>query len=121
SLENLDGRGLAGAIGSQEPEDLAARDREVDAAQRLVVSVALAKAGDGDRGQSSTSTTAPAANEVSRPASSSTISLQSGWCPTTITVSPRPATSSRTAAAVAPGARRSSASGSRPAGRAISE
>src|SRR5262249_3261837 len=54
------------------------------------LSVALSEAGDGDRGQSSTSTTAPGSNLTFRPESASTISLQSGWCPTTTTVPPRP-------------------------------
>src|SRR5262249_1453299 len=75
ALADLDGRRLARPVRA---DPLAGGDGEVETGERLVVSVALAKACDGDRGQSSTSTTAPGAKEVSRPASSSTISLQSG-------------------------------------------
>ena len=38
ALEHLDGGRLAGAVGPQQAEDLAARDREVDPAQRRLVS-----------------------------------------------------------------------------------
>ena len=41
ALEDLDRRRLAGAVGAEEGEDLAAADLEVDAADRLVIAVAL--------------------------------------------------------------------------------
>src|SRR4051794_23915682 len=43
ALEHLDGRRLAGAVGAEEPEDLAAGDLEVHAAHRLVAAVGLAQ------------------------------------------------------------------------------
>src|SRR3984885_4087457 len=44
AFEDLDGRRLAGAVGTEEGEDLAAAHLEVDPANRLLVSVALAQA-----------------------------------------------------------------------------
>ena len=43
ALEDLHRRGLAGAVGAEQPEHLAAAHRDVDAAHRLVVAVALAQ------------------------------------------------------------------------------
>src|SRR5205823_4994151 len=95
ALEDLDGRRLARAVRAEQGEDLAGLDREVDPAERLVVAVALPEARHDDGRHSSSSCTAPGANETSRPVSASTISLQSGWCATATTVPPRSATASR--------------------------
>ena len=46
-LEDLDGRGLAGAVRAEQGEDLAAGDLEVDAADRGDVPVALAQVPSG--------------------------------------------------------------------------
>ena len=51
ALEDLDGRRLAGAVGAEQPEDLAAGDLEVDAAHRLELAVGLAQVADEDRGR----------------------------------------------------------------------
>ena len=48
ALEDLDGRRLAGAVGPEEREDLAAADLEVDPADGLVVAVALVQRPDRD-------------------------------------------------------------------------
>ena len=49
ALEDLDGRGLAGAVRAEQPEDLADRHLEVDSTHRLERAVGLAQAPDGDR------------------------------------------------------------------------
>src|SRR5581483_800944 len=120
ALENLDRRRLARAVRTEQAEHLAALDREFDAAQRFVVAVPLAQPGNRDGAHSSTSSTPAGAKLTSRPVSARTISLQSGWWPTATTVSPRPVVASRRPAAVAPGARRSSASAATPHARPIS-
>src|SRR5687767_993395 len=48
ALEDLDGRGLAGAVGAQQAEDLARSDVEVDAGDGLDVAVALGQAANPD-------------------------------------------------------------------------
>ena len=48
ALEDLDRRRLAGAVRAEEPEDLAGRDLEVDAAHGLVVPVGLVQVADAD-------------------------------------------------------------------------
>ena len=48
ALENLDGRRLACAVRTQEGEDLAAGDLEIDAPDRLEVAIGLAQAADAD-------------------------------------------------------------------------
>jgi hypothetical protein len=50
ALEDLDGRGLARAVGAEQPEHLARRDLEVDAAHGLVLAVALVEVAHEDRG-----------------------------------------------------------------------
>ena len=50
ALEDLDRRRLAGAVGPEQAEDLAAADLEVDAVDGLDLAVALAQAGDADDG-----------------------------------------------------------------------
>ena len=50
ALEDLDRRRLAGAVGAQQPEHLAAGDRDVDPADGLVLAVALGQAAHLDRG-----------------------------------------------------------------------
>src|SRR5262249_27350343 len=112
ALEDLDRRRLARSVRPEQPEDLARGDLEVDPAHRLRAAVALAQPAHRDGVHRATSWNAPGANRTSRPVSSSTISEQSGWCPTATTVSPRPAVALRTSSAVAPGASRSSASAS---------
>src|SRR5581483_7593107 len=120
ALQDLDGRRLAGAVRAEQPEHLARLDAEVDAAQRGAIAVALLESVDDDRAAHSSSASQWAgANETRRPVSASTISLQSGWCPTATTVVPRPPAAARSSSAVAPGARRSSTCGSRPAAAAI--
>ena len=47
--QDLDRRGLAGAVRAEEPEDLPLRDRKADAAHRLDVAVALGELVDLDR------------------------------------------------------------------------
>ena len=49
SLQDLDRRGLACPVRAEEPEDLAARDLEVDATDRLVGAVRLVKISHEDR------------------------------------------------------------------------
>jgi hypothetical protein len=49
ALEDLDGGGLARAVGAEEAEDLAAAHVEVDAAQHLTVAVAHGEGADLDR------------------------------------------------------------------------
>ena len=49
-LEDLDGRGLAGAVRPEEREDLAVLDRQVDALDGLELAVRLAQPFDDDRG-----------------------------------------------------------------------
>jgi len=49
-FENLDRRGLAGAVRPEEREDLSARDFEIDACHNVERSVALAQATDADDG-----------------------------------------------------------------------
>src|SRR5581483_4778720 len=123
SLEDLDRGRLARAVRAEQAEHLARGDLEIDPADGLVRAVRLVQALDGDRrrgGLSHSSSTARPAGGKSgggSPVSSAAISPQSGWCPTTTTVSPRPPTAWRTAAAVAPGARRSSGSASQPRAR----
>ena len=53
ALEDLDERGLSGAVGAEDREHLAAADREVDAVERLERAVGLAQPayGDGRRGE----------------------------------------------------------------------
>ena len=46
----LDERRLPGAVGAQQPDELALADLEVHAAQRLGRAVALAQVADGERG-----------------------------------------------------------------------
>ena len=48
ALQDLDGGGLAGAVGPENGDDLAAVDLEVDAAHDLAVAVGLAQAADAD-------------------------------------------------------------------------
>ena len=50
ALEDLDERRLAGAVGTEQGEQLAAADREVDAVERLHGAVGLAHAADLDGG-----------------------------------------------------------------------
>ena len=50
ALEDLDRRGLAGAVRSEQPEDLARADTEVERIDRARRSVRLAESGDRDRG-----------------------------------------------------------------------
>ena len=78
ALEDLDGRRLPGTVRAEQAEYLARLDREVDAAQRLVVAVALAQAADRDRAQSSTSAKDAGSNRAARPVNANTIWLQSG-------------------------------------------
>ena len=123
ALEDLDGRRLAGAVRAEQAEDLALLDRERDPANGLVVAVRLAQAPDVDcrRHQTSTATTAPGGNAGSGPPlSAATVRPQSGWWPTTTTVSPRPEAAALTSSGSAPGASRSSASTSTPTAFAIS-
>ena len=49
TLEDLDRRRLAGAVGPEQPEHLAAAHLEVDPADRLELAVGLAQAADLDR------------------------------------------------------------------------
>ena len=49
ALEDLDRRRLAGAVGTEQPEHLAAPDVEVDPTNRLEVGIGLAQAADLDR------------------------------------------------------------------------
>ena len=49
SRENADQRGLAGAIGAEQPEKLTAFDAEADAGQRLQAAVTLGDVADFDR------------------------------------------------------------------------
>ena len=49
ALEDLDGRRLAGAVGTEQPEDLAALHGEVDPADGLEVAVGLSQTVDLDR------------------------------------------------------------------------
>ena len=49
ALEDLDGRGLARAVGSEQPEHLAGADLEVELVDRARRPVRLAERGDGDR------------------------------------------------------------------------
>jgi hypothetical protein len=51
ALEDLDGGGLAGAIGAEQGEDLAGPDVEVDPVDRLDVAVPLGQAADPHRGR----------------------------------------------------------------------
>src|SRR5262249_11306831 len=114
ALEDLDRRRLAGAVRTEQAEDLSGPDLEVDPAQCLDAAVALAEAADGDgvRHQRESSWKPPAGKRTSWPVSAKTISEQSGWWPTATTVSPRPAMAPRRSSGVAPGASRSSVSGS---------
>src|SRR6476469_2560968 len=57
TLEDLDGRRLPGAVGAEEAEHLALLDLEIDAANRLEISVRLAQAANGDCAQTSSSST----------------------------------------------------------------
>ena len=50
ALEDLDGGGLAGAVGPEQPEHLAAAHLDVDPAHGLVLAVALAQVAHLDRG-----------------------------------------------------------------------
>ena len=50
SLEDLDGGGLPGAVGPEQPEDLAPLDREGEPAHGLDGAVRLAQVGHLDRG-----------------------------------------------------------------------
>src|SRR5581483_6853360 len=120
--EHLDSRRLAGAVRAEQPEDLAALDVEADPAHRLERAVRLAQVADGDGAHARSIASTPAGGNggSSPPVSAAAIRPQSGWWPTTITVSPRSAAAALTLSAVAPGARRSSGSASRPAGRASS-
>src|SRR5262249_24802711 len=120
AFEDLDGGRLACAVRAEEPEALAALDVERDPAHRLERAVRLAQVPDGDGAHASSIAKIPAGGNrgSSPPVSAAAIRPQSGWCPTTTTVSPRPPAAARTMSAVAPGASRSSASASRPAGRA---
>ena len=49
ALEDLDGRGLAGAVGPEQGEQLAAADLERDAGEDLAGAVRLADVADADR------------------------------------------------------------------------
>src|SRR5581483_11633820 len=120
ALKDLDGRRLAGAVRAEQPEHLARLDREVDSLECLVVAVAHRQAANSDGAHNSSSAYAPGAKLRSSPVSTRTISLQSGWCPTTTTVSPLPLTAALRLVTSAPGASCSSVSGSTPAARAIS-
>ena len=51
ALEDLDGCRLAGSVRAEHAEDLADRDLEADAAERLDAAVGLAEVGDDDRGR----------------------------------------------------------------------
>ena len=71
-----------------------------------MVSVGLAQSADVDRRghQTSTATTAPGGNAGSGPPlSAATVRPQSGWWPTTTTVSPRPEAAARTSSGVCAG------------------
>src|SRR5262249_41028924 len=122
ALKDLDGGRLARAVRAEQAEDLAGAKLEVDALQRLEVAVRLRQAANADDGAHvRSSSTIPAGGKrgsVPSPRSAA-IRPQSGWCPTTITVSPRPATASCTASAVAPGASASFGSLSQPSSVAI--
>src|SRR5205823_9056991 len=125
ALEDLDRRRLAGAVRAEEAEDLAVRDLEVDAAHRLERAVRFAQSADGDcrhAETSSTSTWPQGGKDGSGPPLRAAAAWpQSGWWPTTSTVSPRPRAASRTSAGAAPGASRSSTCGSpRPSATAVS-
>src|SRR5205085_4011833 len=125
ALEDLDRRRLAGAVRAEEAEDLAVRDLEVDAAHRLERAVRFAQSADGDcrhAETSSTSTWPQGGKDGSGPPLRAAAAWpQSGWWPTTSTVSPRPTAASRTSAGAAPGASRSSTCGSpRPSATAVS-
>src|SRR5436190_1182414 len=122
ALEDLDGGGLAGAVRAEQAEDLAHLYLEVDPAHRFQRAVRLAQSSDRDSAHQSSISSMPAGGNAGSgpPASSAAILPQSGWWPITTTVSPCSATAALTLSAVAPGARRSSGSGSTPTSRANS-
>ena len=117
ALEDLDGRRLPGAVRAEQPEDLALLDLEVDALDRCERAVRLPQAADGDRLHAVLQLDDDVARTVGNGGSGPSVNAatawpQSGWWPTTSTVSPRPSTASRMSCGVAPGASRSSTSGS---------
>src|SRR5262249_50042344 len=113
ALEDLHGRRLPRAVRAEQPEDLAFLDVERDSAHGLVLAVRLAQVLDEDRGHSSRICALAVGNGGSvPPRSAAVMRLQSGWWPTTTTVSPRPAVAALTSSAVAPGLSSSTGSGS---------
>src|SRR5262249_24974971 len=113
ALEDLHGRRLAGAVRAEQAEDLALLDVERDSAHGLVLAVRLAQFLDDDRCHSSRICALDVGNGGSAPPRSAAVMrLQSGWWPTTTTVSPRPAVAALKSSAVAPGLSSSTGSGS---------
>src|SRR5919201_2068312 len=123
ALADLDRSRLAGDGGAQQAEHLSAGDLELDPAQRLDGDVRLAQVADGDCRHSGRSiATIPAGGKAGSapPVRAAAILPQSGWWPTTTTICPRSPAAARTSSGLAPRARRSSGSASRPAGLASS-
>ena len=110
ALEDLDRRRLAGAVRAEQAEHLAGADLEVDAADapRGRRSSCGGPRPDGAHELELDAQRRRAGSGLASPVSASTISLQSGWWPTTTTASPRPATAARRSSTSrrAPGARR---------------
>src|SRR5580658_9383535 len=82
ALEDLDRGRLAGAVGAQEREDLAAVDVEVDPADRLVAPVALAQAPDRDHGFARHRLDAPSCARAARRGTPASISAAIGTAST---------------------------------------
>ena len=109
ALQDLDRRRLPRAVRSEEPEDLARLDVEVDSPDGLVLAVGLAQRADRDRGGAGAHASSSSGNESptwkpgSLPVTASMIPEQSGWWQTAATGPARPATAARRESAVAPG------------------